>query len=376
MITRVKVLQVFNLDNDYRGDKLRLARMAKGLSCEELANKLDKTKQFVSKLEKGARPSEQLLEQISQVLGIQPSFLFSERKYPLESDLCHFRSKKSRTQTLTNSVLARAEMLNVIISVIEDEIELPDLNIPDISSYPLNSVTDIERIAEECRRQWGLGLGPISSMSKLAERLGVIVTQVTGVDDRVDAFTVHNKRPVIIRNDSKKSVCRFRSDIGHELGHLVMHDGILTGDHKTESQADQFSSALLVPRISFINEFPKIRGKQFDWNAMVEFKLRWKISLKMAIYRAASLGLLSQIQARTGYIHLNTKGYTRTEPGDERIPEEKPVLLEKAINLLDDNGWLNVLKKAGLSVELVRDLFGVHRPITDRASVFKMVVNN
>lgn len=73
-----------------------------------------------------------------------------------------------------------------------------------------------------------------------------------------------------------------------------MHEGITTGDKLTESQADHFSSALLVPRLSFIKEFPRIRGKQFDWNALVEFKLRWKISLKMCIYRASALGLLTR----------------------------------------------------------------------------------
>jgi|SRR5690606_2800954 len=89
---------------DYRGDKLKLARMAVGLSCEELAEKIGKTKQFVSKLEKGFKPSEQVLELIASALMIKPDFLFTERKYALESDVCHFRSKKSRTQTLTNSV--------------------------------------------------------------------------------------------------------------------------------------------------------------------------------------------------------------------------------------------------------------------------------
>lgn len=68
---------------------------------------------------------------------------------------------------------------------------------------------DIERVAEDCRRARNLGLGPISSMVKLAESLGVIVAHVTGVDDRVDAFTVHNNRPVIIRNNVKKAYVDF-----------------------------------------------------------------------------------------------------------------------------------------------------------------------
>lgn len=358
---------------DYRGDKLKLARMAVGLSCEELAEKIGKTKQFVSKLEKGFKPSEQVLELIASALMITPDFLFTERKYALESDVCHFRSKKSRTQTLTNSVLARAEILNIIISALEGEIEFPDVNIPEHPGADLLTPNDIERVAEDCRRTWNLGLGPISSMVKLAESLGVIVTHVTGVDDRVDAFTVHNNRPVIIRNNVKKSICRFRSDLGHELGHLVMHEGITTGDKLTESQADRFSSALLVPRISFIKEFPRIRGKQFDWNALVEFKLRWKISLKMCIYRASTLGILTQDQARTGYMHLNSKGYTKVEPGDDLIRPEEPSMLAEAIEMLDDVTWIKILMKTGLSQEIIRELFGVSRPLSNPKNILQIV---
>lgn len=364
--------QLINFD-DYRGDKLKLARMAAGLSCEELADKIGKTKQFVSKMEKGFKPSEQVLELISTALHIKPIFLFSERKYGLESDVCHFRSKKSRTQTLTNSVLARAEILNIIISALEDEIEFPEVNIPEHPGVAIITPTDIERVAEDCRRHWGLGLGPISSMVKLAESLGVIVAHVNGVDDRVDAFTVHNNRPVIIRNNVKKSVCRFRSDLGHELGHLVMHEGITTGDKMTESQADRFSSALLVPRVSFIKEFPRIRGKQFDWNALVSFKLRWKISLKMCIFRATTLGLLTQEQARTGYMHLNSKGYTKVEPGDEFLPVEEPSMLSAAIDMLDDTTWLSILMRTGLSQEIIRELFSVNRPLMNPRQVLQVI---
>lgn len=70
-----------------------MAVMAVGLSCEELADKIGKTKQFVSKMEKGFKPTEQVLELIANALKIKPDFLYSERKYALESDVCHFRSK-------------------------------------------------------------------------------------------------------------------------------------------------------------------------------------------------------------------------------------------------------------------------------------------
>ncbi|WP_122673020.1 ImmA/IrrE family metallo-endopeptidase, partial [Pseudomonas viridiflava] len=95
------------------------------------------------------------------------------------------------------------------------------------------------------------GLGPISSMTKLAEKVGVLVVNLADVDERVDAFSLFNKRPLIVRSTAKSSPGRQRFDLAHELGHLVMRQGIETGCRRTEDQANQFASALLMPRASF-----------------------------------------------------------------------------------------------------------------------------
>lgn len=356
-------MELFDSEITYRGDRLKLARLAKGLSGEDLASVLGVTKQYISKLERGFTPSSAMVATLADYLNVDEGFFFTERRMPLDSENCHFRSKKSRTQTLTNCVLSRAEILDVLVGNIEEEIELPALNIPDISHMPLSNDTDIERVSEECRRYWGLGLGPISSMINFVESIGVVVAHVSGVDDRVDAFTVHNKRPLIIRNSAKKSVCRFRSDLGHELGHLVLHEGIITGDKLTEHQADHFSSAFLVPRLSFIKEFPKMRGSHLDWNALVEFKVRWKISLRMCLYRASVLGIISPEQMRRGFIHLNSRGFVGIEKGDDRIPKEEPSIIANAVGMLDDYTWSCVLEKSALKSSFVKEVFSIDRPL-------------
>ncbi|ENL8728951.1 ImmA/IrrE family metallo-endopeptidase [Citrobacter amalonaticus] len=356
-------MELFDSENDYRGDCLKLARLAKGVSGEELATVLGVTKQFISKLERGYPPAPSAISLLAHYLDVEESFFFSTRLAPLDSDHCHFRSKRSRTQALTNSILARAEILDKLIGNIEKEIILPTLDIPDTSSMPLKSDADIERVAEECRRYWGLGLGPISSMVNFVESIGIVVAHVSDVDDRIDAFTVNNKRPLIIRNSAKKSVCRFRSDLGHELGHLVLHEGVVTGDKLTEHQADHYSSAFMVPRVSFINEFPKMRGTHLDWNAIIDFKLRWKISLRMCLYRASVLGLISPQQMRTGFIHLNSKGFTKDEKGDELIVAEEPKMLSQAIDLLDPFSWKQVLEASSLKHEFVCKMFGIAKPL-------------
>lgn len=357
----------------YRGDKLRIARMARGFSLEEVASAIGKTKQLISKYEKGAQPTEDALEIICPFLGIDRKFLFSQRAYPIEAEICHFRSLRSRTQTMTKNVMARAEIFEEIIRRIEQEIVFPDVAIPDVSAFGIDNHS-IEKIAEHCRREWNLGIGPISSMVKLVEQLGIVVTTIQGVDEKVDAFSVPHQRPFIIRNSAKKSVCRFRFDIAHELGHLVLHDGITTGDAITEDQANRFASAFLMPRVSFSREFPALRGSQLDWVKLGEFKQRWKVSLKAIIYRASFLGLISPEKARSGFMYLNTRGYTRDEPGDEFISAEVPTLLNRAIEILPYKEWVGMLSSIGVEEDSVKKLFNVKHPNSSGKTSLKLVV--
>ncbi|MDT9702280.1 ImmA/IrrE family metallo-endopeptidase, partial [Streptomyces sp. P17] len=99
-----------------------------------------------------------------------------------------------------------------------------------------------------------------------------IVTNFNIVSKEVDALSVSVERPFIVRNTAKESVCRQRFDIAHEIGHLVMHEGIVTGDRTTENQANRFASALLLPRPMMLKLYPRPNGNRLDWKGMREFK--------------------------------------------------------------------------------------------------------
>ncbi len=359
----MKEMGLFDSDKQYRGDRLKLARLAHGMSGEEVASALNVTRQFISKSEKGYPPGDSNISQLAKILDVEEDFFFTPRSQPMDSDNCHFRSRRSRTQALTNCILARAEILDEFIGMLEQEVIFPPLNLPDNHQSPVNNDDDIEHIAEKCRFYWGMGLGPISSMVNFVESIGIVIAHVSDVDDKVDAFTVNNARPLMIRNSAKSSVCRFRSDIGHELGHLILHEGIVTGDKLTEHQADHFSSAFMVPRVSFVNEFPRMRGNHFNWIALEEFKVRWRISLRMCLYRATVLGLITPDKMRTGFIHLNSKGYVHHEKGDDRIPPEEPGVINQAVHMLDRFTWAEVLKKSMLKPRLVENFFSINRPV-------------
>lgn len=105
-----------------------------------------------------------------------------------------------------------------------------------------------------------------------------------------------------------------------------------------------------------------MRGKYLNWTALKELKLRWKVSFKALIYRARSLDLLSAEQAKSGFTYLSRKGFTKDEELDELIPLESPVLVQRAIDLLDYATWKRALEDSGLTAQMVSQRFLLRVP--------------
>jgi len=350
------------LGDEFSPDKLRLARCAAGRSLAEIGELLGVTRQYAHKLEINSVPNQNQLRQLCDILNVKESFFYSPRKSGVELDQCHFRSVRTSTQTLKKTIAAQVEMFELLADELDKEVAFPAVSFHAIEE-PVTGAGKIELVAERFRREQGIGLGPLSSVTKLAEKIGVLVVNLAEADDRVDAFSLFNKRPLIVRNTSKVSPGRQRFDLAHELGHLVMHQGIETGCHVTEEQANQFASALLMPRASFAAEFPTMRGKYLNWPALKELKLRWRVSFKALIYRARALDLLTTDQAKSGFTYLARKGFTKQEEFDELIPMESPLLVQRAIDLLDFATWNKVLTRAGLTNEMVEKIFMLKVPI-------------
>lgn len=348
---------------NYNGDKLRVARIASGLSLVEVGSELEVTRQYAHKLENEAVPSAEQLSQLAKLLNVSEEYFFSPRKRPIESDQCHFRSLRSSTQSLKKQIMAQVEMFDEnFISLLDKEVEFPEIRLVEVCDTAIQSIASIEVVAEQFRRNIGLGLGPISNVIKLAESIGCIVVNLSEADERVDAFSIYNGRPIIVRNTAKSSPCRLRFDLSHEIGHLIMHRGIETGCRVTEAQANNFASALLMPRASFSAEFPRMRGQYFNWDALEDLKVRWGVSLKAIIYRASKLGLITPEKAKTGFITLSRSGQAKVEKGDDRLKMEEPQLIQRAINILDRYTWVKLLKESGLSETILINRYRLNIP--------------
>jgi Zn-dependent peptidase ImmA (M78 family) len=356
--------------SNYNGEQLRLARLASGFSLVEVGAALDVTRQYAHKLENDAVPSDKQLEQLASLLKVSKSFFFKPRRRAIEADQCNFRSLRSSTQTLKKMIMAQVEIFeDNFLRLLSEEIDFPEIRLLEIEDSSINSIELIERIAEQFRRELGVGLGPISNVIKLAESIGCIVVNLSEADERIDAFSIYNNRPLIVRNTAKSSPTRLRFDISHEIGHLIMHHGIETGCRVTEAEANNFASAFLMPRASFSAEFPRMRGQYFNWDALEEMKVRWGVSLKAIIYRASKLELITPDKAKTGFITLNRSGQAKVERGDDRLCIEQPCLIQRAIDMLDSYTWQKIVKASGLSNDAIINRYRLKLPMPYLKSV-------
>ncbi|MGH7239499.1 MAG: helix-turn-helix domain-containing protein, partial [Candidatus Saccharimonadales bacterium] len=299
----------------FNGEVLRICRQFHAKSQAELGDQIGASRQFIHQLEIGEKiPTKIVLNALAVSLNVDSNYFNRSLLNIIRDEDCHFRKLRTTPQWLINQIVAHGAIFNNLLAFIETRLDLPSINFP---TYEAKSNEDIENAAEKCRQHWGLTVNqPIKNMIRVVENAGAIVTSFEGVSTKLDALSIHRPRPVIIRSNAKQSPTRIRFDIAHECGHLVLHKGIVTGDHATEAQADRFAGAFLLPRSAFIVEFPIRRGERIDWKLLKKFKERWKVSLQAIIRRAYELNLIDASQYRRAHMYINKTGQRTQEEAE------------------------------------------------------------
>jgi Zn-dependent peptidase ImmA (M78 family)/transcriptional regulator with XRE-family HTH domain len=308
-----------------------------------------KSKQFIQRIESGmAAPTDELVDALATALRVHREFFYPGAPQALSEDAFHFRGLLGARATDKATVIAKGEVFRRFVAVIDSKLRLPKLDIPE---YPIDTPEAAERAAEKCRAHWGLGMGPIGNMVRVLENAGAVVTAFENTAREIDALSIASSRPIVVSSRSDTSACRVRFGHAHELGHFVGHVGKKTGDKASEAEANRFAAAFLMPRSSFVKEFPGLRGgTQINWIALSQLKYRWRVSKAAMLYRARQLGILSEQQYKRALLgHLYAKGERHGENEDNSIPHEKPELLDSAIAILQEKLGFTVDDIAGIA---------------------------
>lgn len=347
------------MEQQFNGANLRLARVFHGLSLDDLAGLVNKSRQFLHKIEtnNSVEPTAELAADLASHLRVLKEFFYRPATAALPEESVHFRKLFTTRSAIKQAAMAKAEMFVLLVDYLDEHLKLPAVSIPSV--VDINTADDIEQAAELCRRHWELGLGPIDNMVRVVERAGAVVTTFSSVSAEVDALSYSLKRPIIVRNDAKPSACRQRFDIAHELGHFVMHQGLQTGNRATESQANRFASAFLLPRSMMAAHWPKPKGSRLDWLGMRDFKLIWKVSKAAMLYRARQLDIIDDTQYKSGVITLRRTGEAIAEREDNQIPLERPSMVGQALEILCNKARKTpegLAKELGWSVALLEEV--------------------
>jgi Zn-dependent peptidase ImmA (M78 family)/transcriptional regulator with XRE-family HTH domain len=349
--------------NRFYGDRLRIARAIRSQTQTELGRRVGANASTIHRLESGAMaPTQGLLDALCEELDFTATFF--ERPVVDEYTLnnCHFRRPHRTPRRLLDQAMARGTAFQEAIAALAMLVELPPDRLPTIRT---RTPEDIEEAAQITRETFGLSLrAPIESMVQLAEHGGVVVTRVTGTIERVDAFSHYGAPPVIVLPATKNTSSRERAQIAHELGHFILHRGLLAGDQESEDEADHFAAALLMPEQVFRDEFGVL--PRVDWPHLYEMKRRWKSSALSILDRAVQLNLVPPTTARRLRKVYSWRRWHQGEPYE--MPLEQPELLAHALDFAEqDTGeTLSTLAETlGWGTSVAEELTGIALPDWD-----------
>lgn len=314
------------------GKNLAFARLLNGISLDDLAKKVNCSKQYLNQIEKKEDLSsynDEFVDELSKILGVTNNF-FIENKFNIPaSNSFYFRSQK----TTSDKAKIKMKYLNTVISSFFAYIRpLYNIKIIDVKKHEHKSNNDIEIIAENQRKQLGLSIDtPINNMFVEMERMGFkIIEYKNNLDYKIDACFSDNEEKVILINYNKiTSSCRYRFSLAHELGHSLLHVEYDDENEILEDEANYFASAFLLPRIGFLKEFSFLDNYRINWHLLYELKKRWKVSVQAILKRALTLDLINITKYTSAIITMAKNGEKLSEKYDDIIPLEKSHIMKQ-----------------------------------------------
>lgn len=323
----------------FNGERLKKARIYRGLTVAELAEKVGCQRQTLSMYEisKSSPSDNNMIKRISHELDFPINF-FYEKTVSNISETVYFRSLLTTNKKYRNEQIVKMEFLSQVYMLLQDYIEFPQFETLNISSE-----LSPKEAAKMLRELWGLGNDPIDNLISIVEQHGILVTSFATTTDDVDAFSqlvTFADAPtfLIAYSNNKTSAARIHFDIAHELGHIFLHDwsedieSLPKDEFKTrEREANDFAAEFLLPEETFK------RDAQNGPQTIPYYKLlkkKWKVSIAAMIRRSEKLGVMTTEEYQNLIRIMQRRGQRKEEPLDDVLLTAEPALLKMSVMML------------------------------------------
>ena len=322
------------------GEQIRVARKSRGWSLDYLSNKIghEVTKQALSKYEQDKDvPGSSVLLKLSQAFEVGIDYFFRDPAVAVKLGDLHCRKRSSVGARKLSQITAQAREsieARLAIESLFPADRFPKFKMPPAEKRRVAKLEDVEIVAMEVRKSLQLGLDAIDNMTELLEDMGVKVFPWAGNEEGFDGFAcwANNSIPVIVIRANLPGD-RQRSNLAHELGHLIMD---VDSSVDSEIAAKRFSSAFLVPRPTAQAELSLTR-KNLSLDELQQLKYKYGMSMQQWIYRAKDLGIISPSLAKHYFIFFRSHRCHKVEPGPA-IPTESSTRLRRiALQAVTEN---------------------------------------
>ena len=363
------------MDNrTFVGERLKDARLLRGKTLRELADLTGISKQSLSLYEnKKNIPDLQRVFTIASALKVPYEFFVHEDGCKTTTEVTYFRSLSTATKTSRTAQSLKLEYVTKMYKALLEYVDFPMLNLPTIDFIGCDDENDengmaqmeeeIEQIAAAVRQLWGIDDGPIENLQYLMEENGIIVTGFD-VGEKIDAFsqrtiTEYGEVFLIALEQGETPEGRFRFNMCHELGHILMHPWSETLDSLSkeefrmrERQANMFASAFLLQKETFAKD---VALYPTDLSYYVVLKKKWKSSIQSMIMRSHQLKIITDNQYQYMMRQVSKKGWRTSEPGDHPYYLQENIFQGAIDLLLDENvlsvkGLMDLFDKYGVSL--------------------------
>jgi transcriptional regulator with XRE-family HTH domain/Zn-dependent peptidase ImmA (M78 family) len=277
------------------GERMREARLAAGLTQDELGAKSGLDRTMIVKIESGSRRIDAMeLIRLSSALRVPVDFLLRPTP-PVLSRRASVLAEHADTETAREA--GRLDL--ALVAWLHDVQQIVELGV--LQPGPLlraSTAVDSEAAARDLalwvREQLGLGNEPIMSLVELCERAGqyVLVTDVPG-----EGASVVDGDVAVAVVSLQGDPGRRRATAAHELGHLVIGDdyssdlGVHTSRADREAVIDAFAAELLLPSRVLIAE--RDASETISRDELIGLAARYRTSWSLAIRQAAHAGVLN-----------------------------------------------------------------------------------